>query len=251
MRASPWLLGALLVSAFAVLVALGSWQLSRHREKQEIKLTFDARTGADPLGVDAARALPPEQLEFRRVRLTGRWDHARTMTVTNRIRFGVRGEEAVTPLLVEGGPAVLVNRGWYPLTRREQVLADLAGAPGGRERGIVEGLARYLPTGSARQTAAGLWTRLHVASMAESLPYAVEPWSVVAGDRIQGAPLAPPDELPVTGWLVYENTIPHLGYALTWWGLAVALVITSALRFGLRRNRERQDASPPASRHRA
>ncbi len=246
MRASPWLLGALLVTAFAVLVALGAWQLSRHREKQEIKATFDARTAAGPLGADAARALPPEQLEFRRVRLSGRWDHARTMTVTNRIRFGVRGEEVVTPLLVEGGPAVLINRGWYPLTRREQVRDAIAS----QERGFVDGLARYIPTGSARQTVAGAWTRLHVASMAESLPYPVAPWSVVAGDRIQSAPLAPPDELPVTGWLVYENTIPHLGYALTWWGLAVALVVTSVLRFGLRRNREQQDAEPSVSRSR-
>ena len=235
MRASPWLLSALLVAAFAVLVALGVWQLSRHREKQELETTFGARAAADPLGIAAARALPPEQLEFRGVRLTGRWDHARTMIVTNRVRFGARGEEAVIPLLVEGGTAVLVNRGWYPLTRREQVLAALAG----QERGVVEGLARYLPAGSARLTAKGRWTRLHVASMAQSLPYPVEPWSMVAGDRIEGNPLVPPDELPVTGWLGYENTIPHLGYAMTWWGLAVALVVTSALRFGLRRNRER------------
>ncbi len=243
MRASPWLLGVLLVSAFAVLVVLGTWQFSRHREKQEIETTFDARTAADPLDIAATRSLTPEQLEFRRVRLAGRWDQAQTMIVTNRIRFGVRGEEAVTPLLVDGGPAVLVNRGWYPLTRRDQVLADLAG----EERGLVDGLARYLPTGSARQTASGAWTRVHVASMAESLPYPVEPWSVVAGDRIEGNSLAPPDELPVTGWLTYENTIPHLGYALTWWGIAVALVVTSAVRFGLRRNREPQGVEPPAS----
>lgn len=243
MRASPWLLSALLVAAFAVLVALGVWQLSRHREKQEIETTFESRAAADPLGIADARSLPPEQLEFRRVRLTGRWDHAQTMTVTNRVRFGVRGEEVVIPLLVEGGPAVLINRGWYPLTRRDQVRAALAG----EERGLVEGLARYLPTGSARQTAEGVWTRLHVASMAESLPYPVEPWSVVAGDRIEGNPLVPPDELPVSGWLDYENTIPHLGYAFTWWGLAVALVVTSALRFGLRRNRERQTIVAPPS----
>lgn len=246
MRASLWVLSALLVAAFTVLVALGTWQLSRHREKQEIETTFDARTAADPLDIAAARALPPEQLEFRRVRLTGRWDHARTMTVTNRIRFGVRGEEVVIPLLVEGGPAVLVNRGWYPLTRREPVLAALAA----EERGVVDGLARYLPSGSARRAAAGAWTRVHVASMAESLPYPVEPWSVVAGDRIEGNPLAPPEGLPVTGWLSYENTIPHLGYALTWWGIAAALVVTSALRLGLRRNREQPSVDPPASRGR-
>jgi cytochrome oxidase assembly protein ShyY1 len=67
--------------------------------------------------------------------------------------------------------------------------------------------------------------------MGEALPYAeVAPFVVVAGEEIDDAERVVPDVRPVPGFEGYRNTTPHVEYALTWFGLAVALVVTASVR---------------------
>ena len=234
MRTPPPLLIALLLALSVVaLVALGVWQLGRFFEKGDLEAERDARIAAPPLTLDgSAAARSPQELDYRRVAVTGRWDHERALTVTGRIRFGLRGEEVVEPLIRDGGgDAILVNRGWYPLTERERVLADLARTP----RATVVGLARAAAGGSASETRPGVWTRYDVLAMAGSLPYAVEPWALIEGDLLEAPLRVPPRELPVQGYVGYENAVPHGEYAATWFGLALALTVTAYFRLLRRR----------------
>jgi cytochrome oxidase assembly protein ShyY1 len=59
-------------------------------------------------------------------------------------------------------------------------------------------------------------------------------------------PISRADSYPIGGWTRFQNTVPHFEYALTWWGLAAALVATAVARFVLRRSREDADAPEPA-----
>jgi surfeit locus 1 family protein len=224
----PLLVAAPLVAIVtAGLVALGVWQLARHGYKSDIESQRADRIAATPLSLGDTAALAPEEMDYRRVTLDGRWDHGHTLTIASRIRFGIRGEEVVMPLLPEdGGAAILVNRGWYPLTERERVLASLAI----EAEASVGGLARYVANGNARQLASGAWTGFDVLSMAASLPYSAQPWGVIEGELLAREPVTPAAELPAQGFTGYENTVPHLEYALTWFGLAVALLVTAYLR---------------------
>jgi surfeit locus 1 family protein len=224
-RSTAVLLGFVAVGT-VVLVALGAWQLGRHQEKQDLTRERDASIAAAPLPAAAAAALEGDAVDYRRVTLDGEWDYANLQVIANRTRFGQRGEEVVVPLVPAGGsPAMLVNRGWYRVAERDAVLASLAEGDAG-----LEGLARSGRSLSATQALDGSWTRFDVASIAELLPYAVVPWRVTAGALVEDPPRSAPPERPVTGYEGYANSTPHIEYALTWFGLAVAMVVTTGVR---------------------
>lgn len=241
----------LLGLAFAVLIGLGVWQLARQRQADAAETERGARVAASPLEWRSEPPYAPDEVDFRRVRVTGRWDNAHTMILASVARYGTRGEEAVTPLLPDdGGPAVLVNRGWYPLTEREPVLAGLAS----EERTTVEGLARtaskpegasIIVTGTtAGRTPEGAWAWFDIASMSTTLPYPVVDWRLLQGTRDPGDPW-PPSTLPVRLWGTEVSGEPHMEYALTWFSLAAALGVIGALRLRAERR------SPEAARYTA
>lgn len=234
----------LLALATTVLVALGVWQIARWDYKQGLTAVRDARTAAAPLDIrDTASAPRAEEIDYRRVVLTGRWDHEHSLTVANSYRFGIRGEEVVVPLLpADGGPAVLVDRGWYPLTERERVLAGLQQQATVR----VPGLARDFGRGTMQRGQAG-WRRFDVASMAPAVPYPVTTWGVIEGELLDQPPLTPPPTLPVQGYVRYEDTVPHLEYALTWFGMAVTLVAVAYFRLLHGRGVELEDRAATES----
>ena len=225
----------------AVLLALGTWQVIRLREAHATDARREARLAAPPLAWREAAALPPTEADFRRVTVTGTWDHAHTMLIGNRAQYDVLGREAVTPLLPDGGgPAILVNRGWFPDGQRKDVLAILATEGTITVVGLAREYAQLLP---GRQLPSGEWTRLDPAVMAADLPYPVLAWQLVQGrqwtpadDRMQ------PATFPVQRYVVAAPPTPHLDYALTWYGLAIALIATAITRL---RHGSPAGVSPP------
>ena len=105
-----------------------------------------------------------------------------------------------------------------------------------------EGLVLRASSTDSRPNEDGAWTRFGLDSIAGALPYPVAPVYVLAGERVEQQPRRVPDELPVTGYEGYRNTTPHIEYALTWYGLAVVLAVTVAVRIRQQR-RSREAAS--------
>lgn len=231
----------LLIAAVAVLVGLGTWQLQRNEWRNNLVAERNARLDDGHLAADRIRSMPVEDVDFRLIEATGSWDNDHTMRIANRVRYHSRGEEIVTPLLIEpGGPAVLVLRGWAPKELVDDVLADLSTEAAGR----IAGLVRYHEGLDARQTPQGTWTGMAPDDMAATLPYEVLPWFIIEGDLIDpNAP--PPEELPTQGFLPYESHVPHLEYAFTWFGIAAVLVGVAVIRFVIapRREQERRGAA--------
>ena len=73
----------------------------------------------------AAVLMPDEpidlaQYEFRRVFVTGEFDHDREIYLLNRVVNGVVGGDFITPLHRQGiGSHILVDRGWVPQSLRD------------------------------------------------------------------------------------------------------------------------------------
>ena len=226
LRRSSVVLLALAVAGAVVLSGLGAWQVTRNEYKHDLVRELDARVAASPLSPAEAASMPHDDIDYRRLALAGEWDYEHTQVIANRTRFGQRGEEVVVPLLpAGGGPAVLVNRGWYPPAEREAVLAILADEDEG-----LDGLIRVGRSLRATQGPDGSWTRFDVASIAELLPYDVVPWRATAGELVERLPRNAPPERPVTLYEGYTNTTPHIEYALTWFGLAAAMLVTAGVR---------------------
>jgi surfeit locus 1 family protein len=232
---APALIG-LLAAVIAVLIGLGVWQLQRNDWKQGLVEERNARTDAAALTFEEARDLDPDQLDYHRLDDTGTWDTAHAFVLANRARFDTKGEELVVPLLIApDGPAILVNRGWYPDGQRAEAEAALAARPD-----AVEGLIS-VHTSSAHETDRGTWTGIDPGAMGAQLPYEVVPWIVIEGERVD-AGANPDGMLPVQRYTAFINTTPHMEYALTWFGLATALIAVAAIRFGPTRKSRERDA---------
>ena len=242
LRPSAILLALLITSALVVLRALGTWQLARLRQASANNTRFEAREAAPPLEWAEARELPPTEAAGRRVRITGRWDNARTVMLVNRARYDRRGIDVVTPLQPDGGgPVLLVNRGWIGETEVDRVLPELLAQP----TGTVEGLARYpiLPPG--QELSPGRWTRLDAEEMGKTLPYPVVAWHLAQGRREVPADERNMGTFPVQRYQVQRDDIPHMDYMLTWYGLAGALTATVVIR--IRSQRARTTGATAAS----
>jgi surfeit locus 1 family protein len=191
----------------AALLALGTWQLGRLHWKTDLL----ARLAAAEAAPAAPLRDPPEP--YVKVAVTGRFDHGREALLGLEVRGPVLGAHLLTPLLREGAPPVLVDRGWVPLESR---------TPIARPEGTVtvEGFVRPSDRPnlfSARDDAAA--RRFYTfdtgaIGTALGLP-GVPEYAVVA--------LGPGGTLPEPARSLPRPPNNHLGYVITWYGLALAL----------------------------
>jgi surfeit locus 1 family protein len=205
-----------------LLLFLGTWQLERLHWKNDLL----ARIAASEAAPAAPLRDPPEMLA--KVQVTGRFDHAREATLGVVPRGNTLGTNLVTPLLRDGAPPILVNRGWVPMERnraldRPEGTVTVEGwVHPGERAGLL----------SASDDAAG--RRFYtfdppVIGAALGLP-GVAPYGLVALGNGTGALPDPARTLP-------RPTNNHLGYAITWYGLALSLIGVLAA-FALRRRKE-------------
>jgi len=167
---------------------------------------------------DAAAA---EAFDFRTVTVTGVFRHDLEQLYGARARSNVLGHHLLTPLVRDDGPTVLVDRGWVPADK-----VHPASRPDGQLKGevTVRGLARYRaadrpgPFTPDNDAPAGLWYHYDLDAMAAALGIALSPVVVEADDT------ANPGGLPIGGRTVVTLANNHLQYAITWYGLAAALI---------------------------
>ena len=212
----------------AVLVALGVWQLQRLAWKEALIARVEARAHrlAEPLPPEASwHDLRPEDYEFRHVRVSGRYLNEREVYAFTSLSepkgpFRGPGYWVFTPLVLADGSAVFVNRGFVPMDR-----VDPATRAGGQVAGPVEvtGLMRAPDRASlftpVPDAARKIFFLRDPAAMARAVGLArVAPFYVDAAESGPGG-------LPQGGETRLSFPNPHLGYALTWFGLAAALIL--------------------------
>jgi cytochrome oxidase assembly protein ShyY1 len=112
-----WIAIHLLAIALIVLmVNLGQWQLNRHNERKDFNATLVQRFDAPIRPLD--ELLPnakPQDIEWMPTAITGTYLQGEDISMVNVSQNGVAGYNAVTPMLLEDGAVVLVNRGFLPL----------------------------------------------------------------------------------------------------------------------------------------
>ncbi|RYD65852.1 MAG: SURF1 family protein [Sphingomonadales bacterium] len=212
-RAVP---AALLLVCAIGFVALGIWQVDRRAWKHALIDAVETRSTAAPVAAPLPGvAVSAEGDAYRRVRVTGRFLHDRETLVRAVSDLG-SGYWVVTPLDT-GRFTVLVNRGFVPPDRR----ASASRAAGnGAGQVTVTGLLRITePEGGflrSNDPAAGNWYSRDVAAIAaarglgDAAPYFID------------ADAAPnPGGWPKGGLTVLRFSDNHLGYALTWFALAL------------------------------
>jgi len=212
----------LAVGLIAMLVSLGRWQLQRAAQKRALFDSFAAASvAAQP--IDRRSATVPR---YSHVEALGSYDGTRQVLIDNMVEGERAGYFVITPFALRGGGWVLVNRGWVPLGRTR---ADRPAIPVGGNSRMIRGRADNLPSPGIR--------------MGVPAPL-IPPYPIVAAypTRAELAQLlTESDWTPATDLILLDADQPdgyvrhwappgfpplrHIGYAVQWFGLALALCV--------------------------
>lgn len=218
------LIGMLALVLVAILTGLGVWQIQRLQWKQDLIARVEAGLSAPEAsapGPDTWPALTSETDEYRRVTVSGSYDLQAEALVRAVSAYGT-GYWVMTPLRSDEGWTVWINRGFVPQDRRAQADRTL---PTGPHR--VAGLLRLSQPGGAflrsNDPAGDRWYSRDTAALAEARGLdRVAPYFIDAGP-------SEPDVLPIGGLTVVSFRNNHLGYALTWFAMAIGLGLASTI----------------------
>lgn len=222
-----WIIGHLLaLTAVLGFVRLGVWQLDRHEEKTDLRDAVAAGQALPPLDIAEA----PEG-SFRRVVAIGTYDGS-LQTLVLRSHEGSSGYRVLTPLVVDGGSAVLVDRGWIPLDfdppapPEDLVKADGVLWPAESGASPPDEFPRVM-------------RRIDPALLAPFAAYRLR------GDYLVLAPPPVPEPFPIQGDVPEVGLGPHLGYAGQWFLFAGVVLVGYPLL--LRRALRRDGLAPVAT----
>jgi cytochrome oxidase assembly protein ShyY1 len=120
-------------SAVVIMMTLGFWQLDRHAQKSDINEKISGRQTEKSLGEIELQKLLTENLatvgeayEYRRVTLSGTYQQDDSILVRNRTFNGIPGFWLLTPMKLDNGLFVVINRGWLPISAEGYVDSEIA-----------------------------------------------------------------------------------------------------------------------------
>jgi surfeit locus 1 family protein len=230
MFSRKWILTTLLVLAGGALcVRLGIWQLDRLEQRRAFNAHVEAMWTADPLTLTGQTNEDLTAMEYRTVTVSGTYDFKNQIVLRNRYYKSEYGYHLLTPLILDDGSAVLVERGWIPADgndspagwrrydqpgrvtiqgqiRRGQTKPDLGGVPD--------------PTLAPGQSRLEFWNIVNLERIGAQLPYPL--LDVFVQPDVDPNDIEPP--------IPYQPEIeltegPHLGYAGQWFTFATILVV--------------------------
>jgi surfeit locus 1 family protein len=210
---------------FPLLLSLGAWQMHRAVEKEALVEQRAAGEVAAPLQLQGGRHLRDDE-RFRQAVARGRYVEGQQWLLDNRVYRGQAGYHVFTPFRLDGDdrPALLVNRGWVavgasreflpalPLPTESVSLRGRLDAPA--SVGLVVG---EVPLHSIADKV--VVQSLDVAALAAARDLPLLRYALVIDDGQPGGLQHDWSPIPQMG------PEKHLGYAVQWFGLAVALLI--------------------------
>ena len=226
--------------AFVILVMLGTWQVQRLSWKRDLLARIEALRDAPARPADAVLATVPEAggadgdglaaADFTRVTVACPGLGSAPFLELYAVREGQAGARLISACAIEAGPyrSVLVDRGFVAdtISARPPVRADV-------EPMTVTGVLRRPEPGNAFSppNTPERWFTRDVPAMARTLGAAAPAPLVLMAETSTnpGWPALDPAPIPA------DIANRHLEYALTWYGLAAALLGVYAAMLARRR----------------
>lgn len=215
----PSLATAMLIPLF---LHLGNWQADKAEAKAAQQARLEQRMQAAPQNLPAAIA-DAELLRYLRVRVRGHYDAAHSLLLDNQIHAGRAGFYVITPLRLDDGRSLLINRGWVPFSGDRSQLPQI-NTPSGE----VEIVGHLLPPASRAMDAAYLpkpgewttiWPTLNMDLLAEAIGTRQQPVVLRMDADSAGEGFLREWERPD------ERLEMHRSYAMQWRLITSALVL--------------------------
>lgn len=225
-----WLLTTMLVVAGAAVCArLGIWQLDRLAQRRAFNAHIMSVEAMPPLELNAEIPTDLTGMEYRSVVVHGTYDFANQVALRNQFHDNAYGYHLLTPLLLDNGSAVMIDRGWIPSDGNDAPSGwsryDLAGQVEvqgeirlGETKPQIGGIPD--PTLTPDQTRLDYWYIANLERISQQVPYPLLP--VYIQPNVDPADSTPP--------IPYQPVIeltegPHFGYALQWFTFATILLV--------------------------
>jgi cytochrome oxidase assembly protein ShyY1 len=235
--------GVFVLVLAAVCVQLGSWQFDKLSARQDRNALVEKHLAVDPVPLDtvvpAGEELVPEQ-EWTVVTATGRYDLERQVTLKYVSRDGRPGVDVLTPLVLDDGTALVVDRGFVETTRSSEAPTDLPVPADGTVE--VTGWLR-VDSGATGEAIRVNDTQVRAISsrgLAEYVPYELRSGYVNLQEQSVGAGVLEREPRPELG----PGT--HFAYGLQWWFFGL-LALVGFVWFARAERQERRRAAAAAT----
>ena len=233
------------IALFLAFISLGTWQVQRRAWKLDLIERVNQRVHSAPVPVPLASQWPqvrPDTHEYLAVQAQGQWIEGLSV-LTQAVSTEGAGFWLMTPLQLADHTQLLVNRGFVPSEQSKAFAAQIAQAPKtpAAEVVTVVGLLRFTEPhgGFMRENvpAQDRWHSRDVAAIAQAKGLAqAAPFFI--DQRIPGQTAV--KTWPRPGLTVIQFTNTHAVYALTWYGLALMVLLAAWLV--VRHERHQQSA---------
>ncbi|MCW9033067.1 MAG: SURF1 family protein [Alphaproteobacteria bacterium] len=224
---SKFPMGFLLVTVFllVILCGLGSWQLINYNWQDKVITFSSERLQKEPVPLkdDMGR---PWEYAFNIVKVKGTFLHDKELFVTSKVHEGKLGFDLITPLKLETGTILFVDRGWIPLDKKEASERELS-----RQNGMVEVVGAVMAPAHrglfrpANDPLNGKWYGVDPRLMAQSL--SIEKFRPF---YLQAGPFPNPGGLPIGGYTPFQKSDRSLIFAIAWFVMAFGVLIVIAER---------------------
>jgi len=211
------------VPSFFILLALGNWQLERRDwkldliEKIETRLSSEAR----PLSELLLEVEDPDELNYWPVRTEGRFKPGAAIHKYALDPEHGPGIRLMIPLEVSGIGTVLVDRGFVPMILKDSEAAQPLAKPEEKKvSGIVRTPSRAGFFTPENDIADNLWYQMDIDQIRAE--FALPELRALIIELAAGEGDA--EMYPKSGFTGLTIRNQHLGYAITWFGLALGLL---------------------------
>ena len=211
------------VFSLIILVSLGTWQVKRLIWKNDL-ISFYLKQSTNNIINLHKENFVSEEIEYRKVRLTGKFLNKKEVHITGKTYEGNAGFHVVTPFLMQNGNYVLVNRGWVSENYKEAKSRSFSLI---NEETSVNGLIRYpqkkgyfVPENEPDN---GFWFTIKPAEIKKHLKIDKETFIIkfyvdaLRQEKKINLPIGIKEKINIRN--------QHLSYAITWYSLAIVLMI--------------------------
>jgi surfeit locus 1 family protein len=226
-----WLPTLMTLLGIAILCALGAWQMHRLSWKEDLLRQMDAELSKDAsqilLDSDDFRG----EDDLKRGSVRGTYDFEKQILIGPRTFNNLPGRHVYTPLRLEDGTYILINRGWVPTdwTSAHETPEARDAAQRNAQGGII-GMLRRKWDGSPftpdNKPEADKWYKpdTQAVAKAKNIPTLHDALFMLEGTETEG-------DYPIAVSTKATPPNNHLQYAIFWFTMAGILAVIFVLRF--------------------
>ncbi|WP_041816794.1 SURF1 family protein [Rickettsia akari] len=209
----------LVLITFMILVSLGFWQLSRLKEKKLFLASMQANLTLPAINLAEIQ----DNLPYHKVKITGQFLPNKDIYLYGRRSMSSEkdGYYLVTPFKTIEDKVILVARGWFS-NRNKNIITQATNDQPHEIIGVTmpsEKTRIYLPANDIKNK---VWLTLDLKEASQTLELNLENFYIITeGQDISNLDILLP--LSINDLAAIRND--HLEYALTWFGLAISLIV--------------------------